>query len=55
MISRADPEVEREAIAWLVNDILQGEHDPEEVRLAEEVKRISLKKLPAGWDDDVAA
>jgi hypothetical protein len=31
-----------EAIERLVRDILEGEHDPEEVRLADEVKYLGL-------------
>jgi hypothetical protein len=55
MIIRSDPEAEREAIEWIIHDILHGEHDEEEVRLADEVKRLSMPKLPEGWDDDAAA
>lgn len=55
MIIRQDPEVERAAIERLVHDILHREHDEEAVRLADEVKQISMKKLPPGWDDDAPA
>ena len=37
-----DDEAAREARERLVRDILEGEHDPEEVRLADEVKRLGL-------------
>lgn len=40
-----------EAIERLVRDILDGEHDPEEVRLADEVKTLGLiANYPAGED-----
>ncbi len=32
----------REAREWLARDILEGTHDPEEVRLADEVKHLGL-------------
>jgi len=37
-----DSEAARDARERLVRDILEGEHDPEEVRLADEVKRLGL-------------
>jgi hypothetical protein len=40
-LERDDAEVD-DAIERLVRDILEGEHDPEEVRLADEAKTIGL-------------
>ena len=37
-----DDEAVTEAIERLARDILEGEHDPEEVRLADEVKYLGL-------------
>jgi hypothetical protein len=37
-----DSEAEREAREWLAREIREGTHDPEEVRLAEEVKTLGL-------------
>lgn len=49
-----DDEAVNEAIERLVRDILEGEHDPEEVRLADEVKTLGLiANYPDG--DDAAA
>jgi hypothetical protein len=42
MIIRSDPDAERAAIERLARDILEREHDPEEVRLAAEVKTLGL-------------
>jgi hypothetical protein len=46
-----DSEAVDEAIERLVLDILDGEHDPEEVRLADEVKTLGLiANYPEGED-----
>jgi hypothetical protein len=37
-----DSEAAREAREWLAREIREGAHDPEEVRLADEVKRLGL-------------
>ncbi len=37
-----DDEAAREAREWLAREIREGVHDPEEVRLADEVKRLGL-------------
>jgi hypothetical protein len=37
-----EDEAVNEAIDRLVRDVLEGEHDPEEVRLADEVKYLGL-------------
>ena len=37
-----DSDAEREAREWLAREIREGTHDPEEVRLAEEVKSLGL-------------
>ncbi len=37
-----DDAAAREAREWLAREILEGEHDPEEVRLADEVKHLGL-------------
>jgi len=56
VIIRQDPEVEREAIEWLIHDIYHGDHDQEEMlRVEKELRRISVPELPEGWDDDAPA
>jgi hypothetical protein len=46
-----DSEAEREAREWLAREIRQGTHDPEEVRLANEVKYLGLiADYPHGGD-----
>jgi hypothetical protein len=37
-----DSDAEREAREWLAREIREGTHDPEEVRLAAEVKTLGL-------------
>jgi uncharacterized protein (DUF2342 family) len=39
---RRDSEAAREAREWLAREIREGSHHPEEVRLADEVKRLGL-------------
>lgn len=55
VIIRQDPEVEREAIEWLIDYILHGDHDQEEMlRVEAELRRISVPEC-LYEDDDAAA
>lgn len=49
-----DSEAEREAREWLAREIREGTHDPEEVRLAEEVKNLGLIANYPDSDDAAA-
>jgi hypothetical protein len=49
-----DDEAVNEAIERLARDILEGEHDPEEVRLADEVKTLGLIANYPDSDDAAA-
>lgn len=54
IITRADPEAEREATEWIVNHILHGERDQEELlRIEEWLRRISMPEIVEV--DDAAA
>ncbi len=53
VIIRQDPEVEREAIEWLIHDMYHGDHDQEEMlRVEAQLRRISIPEI---LDDDDAA